>query len=301
MRVSRIIIIAMALVVTAAGCKKDNNRISIYAENMGGGKVLVDPSNLNSSWVADETIDFNHSTVTIAGNDNTGYYLNGVEPLNATMYAIYPGSEFDGNDLSVENNNGSGEVVINRLVVRFDGTGKHKVVFPMSARAGSGENRLLFNHLTAGFNLTLHNTQADGVNVASVKVVLRSTTTADNLGIDIDGNDGLDYTARWNVQGPTVPNGTIGGLSGDIDVKYSCEMNFDLRSGNNAYATVPGSGTNGGNLKFCVPVTVSKARYLTVIGYSTSGTEIFRAHKDLESDIDVDCNSMYTIPTISID
>lgn len=297
MKTSKIFTIAALLALVAAGCTKEGTReIRLLRKPMtlGGAKVLVDPmAPSNATWIASETVDLNGTTCTIAGNATVGFRLDNVTPLNEAMYALYPGSSFGGNDVTVTNNSTTREVVMNRLTVRFTGDGKHETVFPMAASAEAGEGSLLFNHLTGGFCITLKNTSASPVDVATLKVVAQSASTVAHLG---NGT----YSARWAVQGPTTPSGGIG-IDGDVAVGYSSEMVFDLRSGSNAYATVAG---NNGTLSFCVPVTISSVRYLTFVGYSTSGSEIFRIHKDLcstgQSEVAIVLNRMYTIPTINI-
>lgn len=297
MKTSKIFTIAALLALVAAGCTKEGTReIRLLRKPMtlGGAKVLVDPTApSNATWIASETIDLNGTTCTIAGNATVGFHLDNVTPLSEAMYALYPGSSFGGNDVTVTNNSTTREVVMNRLTVRFTGDGKHETVFPMAASAAAGEGSLLFNHLTGGFCITLQNNSASPVDVATLKVVAQSASTVAHLG---NGT----YSARWAVQGPTTPSGGIG-IDGDVAVGYSSEMVFDLRSGSNAYANVAGNGT----LSFCVPVTISSVRYLTFVGYSASGSEIFRIHKDLCStehpdEVAIVLNRMYTIPTINI-
>ena len=49
---------------------------------------------------------------------------------------------------------------------------------------------------------------------------------------------------------------------------------------------------------FYIPITISSLRYLTVIGYSSTGSQLFNVTKDLGSARTIEPNHMYTIPTI---
>lgn len=163
----------------------------------------------------------------------------------------------------------------------------------MAASASANSSSLRFKHLCGGFRITLSNGSESDINIASLKVVAQSTTT-------VSHHSDNGFSARWAVQGPSVPTGGVG-IEGDVDMKYASEMDFDLRSGENSYATVPAKveSTNG-TLSFCVPVTITSVQYLTFVGYSTSGTEVFRATKDLGVETAITRNYMYTIPTINI-
>ena len=56
-----ILIPSLLLMLLAVGCKKDNSRIRILAENMAGeSKVWVDPTDVNgATWITGETINLN--------------------------------------------------------------------------------------------------------------------------------------------------------------------------------------------------------------------------------------------------
>lgn len=295
----------MATLAISCGKDKDNARLRILAENMSGSsaKVLVDPANFNAaSWVENETIDLNGTLQDITGNETDGFSidLGDDNDAPANPYAVYPGTSFNNNDLEVTNSIGTGEVVLNRLAISFDGTGKHHVIFPMVATPdtyNSSNRSLLFKHLTAAFKMTLVNGTSDPINLASVKIIAQSEepTMSSNVS-NIPG-----YTARWTVQGPAVPTGDVGSNTTDMTVSYSSEMNFDLKSGTDNYVTI----NNGTPLSFCVPVTISSVRYLTIVGYKTDGTEMFQIHKDLcpaagQDEIDIERNKMYIIPNITI-
>ncbi len=302
MKSIKIFTITLLFASLVAGCQKnDKGHIRIFAENIGGqgAKVAFNPADIPSGadWIANETINLNGNIYTIAEEQGLGFYLTdpgtstGVEPLTSAMHAIYPGQSFDGNSVSVTNStSGNGEIVLDRLVVEKVSDTIQKIAFPMAAEANADATKLYFKHLTGGFRLTLNNTSASAVNVASVKIVARSTAEVTHLGCN-------GVTARWAVQGPSVPSGPIGSIEGNVDVKYACEMNFDLRNGGNNYINIP--ATNG-TLMFCVPITISSVRYLTVTGYDANGTELFNKTADLGSEVAVERNRMYTIPQINI-
>ena len=126
--------------VLATGCSKDHTgRYRLFAEQMvsagNGAKVMVDPADLSALWLTGETININGNIYSIGGNDTEGYSVNtGEDALGATLYAIYPGGSFGGNDVTVSHTGtGSGnEVVIYNLVLNFHNDGTHDVVFPMA-------------------------------------------------------------------------------------------------------------------------------------------------------------------------
>ena len=126
-------------------------------------------------------------------------------------------------------------------------------------------------------------------------MVARSDNAVSHLASD------AGVTARWAVQGPSLPSGPVGSISGDQVVKFSSEMMFDLYNGATDHVTV----SNGSSITFCVPVTISSVRYLTFTAYNAAGQELFNLAKDLcshgEDEVEVVRNMMYTIPTIVIE
>ena len=309
MRTTKIITITLLLATLFVGCKKENNgRISIFAEKFSNNsKVAIDPTDLSVSaeWVAGETIDLNGNVYTVSYDaTDDGYFLSdaghpdGVAPLSTDMYAFYPGGSFGGNDVTVTNNaDGTGEIVLNRLLVNIRTDGMQEMAFPMVAHADADNTKLPFRHLSGGFRIRLLNTTANEVKVASLKIVAQSTSDVKHLGYDFDGDDVFDVTARWAVQGPSVPNGGIGGSDDDVDVRYTSEMYFDIKQGTENFVTI----ADGDNSPyFCIPVTISKVKNLTVIGYNVDGTECFRATKKFDQEYDVERNKMYNLPEIEI-
>lgn len=284
----------MLVAALAVGCTKEKaDRISIFAEDMGGSdsKVWMDPSNVNTAtWVAGEAIDLNGNPYTITDDGNGGFYLD-IAPQDRSMYAIYPATTAaGGNDITVENNNGTGSrVTLRSLAVNFLSTGGHTVCFPMESQAAARSSALYFNHLTGNLRVTLADTSASPVTLGAVKIVLRSTS--DVAPISHNG-----VTVSWAVQGPTMPGGEVGEISGDQDVKYSSEMYFVLKTDGNANATIAAHGSKS----FCVPVTVPSLRYITVTGYNPDGSQRFTISKDLGTSITIARNRLRTIPAINI-
>lgn len=289
----------MLLGVLATACSKDgNNRLTLLAEGFtnGNSKVLINPDAIQdgSQWVVGEKVKVNNQTYTVAHDpDADYYYLEGTqdngELLNVDKLAFYPGESMpDKFDIDIV---GDTMLIINSLSVRFNGDGSHEMAFPMVAKSAAGKSYLHFYHLSGGFRLTLRNNRASAVNVASVKVVAQSDTAVQSLGYT---KDNVTYTAKWAVQGPTVPSGRIG--SGEpVDAKYCSEMYFDLVSSTNDDVTI----APGNDLKFCIPVTISSVAKLIVIGYASDGTELFQAHTSFETPVPVERNHMYDLVPVS--
>ena len=299
MKTTRFIAI-LFLAVLASGCTKDNGgRINIFAEHMtaeSNSKVLFDPTDLDAAeWTASETININNHIYSISGTRNNGFSVNtSSDNLGSTLYAIYPGSSFGGNDVTVTNTaNGSGStVVINSLVLNYHGT-KHDVVFPMATGGvSSSTHRMTFAHLTGGLKLTLTDNNPDeDYTLGSVKIV---TYSDDASATPIAARNGV--TARWAVQGPSVPGGMPGSIEGDVSVLYSSEMHFTLKDDGAWGKDIP----TGGSISLCVPVTVSSIKSLEVTGYSTTGEQLFVRTKSFGTAKSIDANKMYSIPTIEI-
>ena len=281
----------MLLGVLATACSKDgNNRLTLLAEGFtnGNSKVLINPTDIpaGATWITDDTIKLNGNVYSIALDgddyrlkDNNGQFVGS---LSSDMTALYPGSSFGGNDVTVNSN----EIILNRLVVNMTNDGKQEIAFPMVAKAAADETDLYFYHLSGGIQVTLHSTSP--VNVASLKIVAQSTAAVNNLG-----HEGV--TARWAVQGPSMPTGNIGENGDEVDVRYISEMNFDLKSGTNNYVTV------NGDLVFCVPITIASMKKLVFTGYDVNGAQLFHVTKDFGSDdVEVVRNKMYTVPIINV-
>lgn len=299
MKTNRIIMTAAVLGLLAAGCGRENGgRINIFAENMhaaGDSKLLMDPANIDvASFLSGEKLNLNGHEYTISGNETDGYSVNiGSDEMGSTLYAVYPATtSTNGNSIVTTNSSAdNGEVVIKNLTLRFNG-GKHEVYFPMATpTVASSSSTMVFEHLTGGLKLTLSNTSSTACTVATAKIV----TQTDEAASTIASRNGV--TARWDVQGPTVPSGEVGGIIGDQDMKYACEMHFNLKTYANDFVTIAA----GESLTFFVPMTMSSVRKLTVAGFDANGAPVFTKSKDLGSAKSIEANKMYTIPTIEID
>lgn len=284
----------MLLGVLATACSKDDNgRLTLLAEGFSNGnsKVLINPyiPDGSATWIIGEKIKLNDNVYYIGQDASNNYRLKTsmdatdyVESQSSDMTALYPGDGFDGNDVTVNSN----EIILNRLVVNMTNEGQ-KIVFPMVAKADAGENDLYFYHLSGGIQVRLHATSP--VNVASLKIVAQSTTAVDNIAYD-------GVTARWAVQGPSMPTGNVGQNGDEVDVRYISEMNFDLKSGDNNYVTVD----DDDDLVFCVPITIAAMKKLVFTGYAEGGAELFHVTKDFGSNVTVERNKMYTVPIINV-
>ena len=290
-----------ALLALATGCSKDvADRISLFANSMGGGaKVWMNPTDVNSAtWVAGERINLNGTSYAITANRNGRFSLE-VEPLAEAMYAVYPATMASGgNDITVVNNGASGAdtITIKSLVVDFR-DGGHRIVFPMAAQAAAESGSLFFDHLTAGLRLTLENSANSGYAIDHLKVVVQGTAAAGDVEIG-----GVSYTVAWAVQGPTTPSGGIGGIEDDRPVDYSSEMNFHMQTNGVAGVTVPARANEvNGSISFCVPVTVCEMQRISITGYDASGVQLFTKSKSIDSDRpNLEVNHMYHIQAFTI-
>ncbi len=292
------ILIICLLALFATGCKKDSTRIRIFVRNMttSDSKILMTPSDINSAtWVAGESIllyiydedsgEEIAGSYPISGSVDDGFYIDvDLLPTQSVTSAFYPASSFGGNDIDVSD----AGIVLKRLTINFHSNyTMHDVAFPMMAFSDEeNNNRLFFDHVTAGLKLTLTlDANSDPVNLASVKIVARNNSSVSNMSPGV---------CSWAVQGPTVPSGNIG-IIGDQEVSCSSEMNFDFTTEGDPGATVTSSG-----LSFCIPITIEYLKALTVVGYSAEGAELFRKTKSLTTPIQLECNTMYVLPTIEI-
>ena len=301
MKTTKIITLAALLTLLATGCMKDNidpSHIRILAEDMtdgNGSKVWVNPTTGSTSssalWKEGEPININGANFVIDKRDGH-YYLSGV-PTDGMRYAVYPnGTIGGGNSVEVTNNGDLGATItLHQLAVNFrtvNAVEGHDIAFPMAARTAADADTMRFHHLTGGFRLTLANNTA--TTLYTVKVVVQGSGAAEAVPIY-----GVNYTTQWAVEGPTLPNDTVGQISGDVNVRYSSEMHFVMQTDGNPGVTIPASGSK----TFCVPVTVSTVKRLTISGYDNAGNQLFVATKEM-SNIPVECNKMYNIPTIQI-
>ncbi len=292
MKANKIILAVTALLFTACGKDNTDGRLRLFSENMMfiGAKVLVNPANPSgASWVAGERINLNGTAYPVAYDE--GFYLNtGTDDIPASLLAVYPSdTNANGNDVTVSNDGATGTVTIRNLSVDYR-DGGHRILFPMAAANNLSERRLLFNHLTAGMRLTLTDTcTANDYTVGSVKIV----TYGDNsTAAALPAVNGV--SCRWEVQGPSVPGGEVGGEVGDMAMAYSSEMHFSLRDNGAAGKAI----ATGSSISLCVPVTVNRIKTIVVTGYDTDGRQLFSRTKTLGTELNVEANTMYTIPEI---
>lgn len=295
----------MLLTVLFVGCSKDNdntdspvsaNRINIFANNIGGSgaKIHINPTpgsvNSSATWVPNEYIDLNGTPYAIQGSGDA-YYLSVDNPA-ADLYAVYPGTTNSaGNHVDVTNSSASGATItLHSLAVNFH-DGGHDIVLPMAAKA-LGSTDLYFDHITAAFRLQLHATSATSANLKTLKVIVYGDAAAAAVTVNK-----ISYLTKWAVQGPTLPSGVVGGIEGDYDVRFSSEMIFDMQNaGGNT-----GVGFTADETKtFCVPVTVTNVKRLTVIGIDANGDKLFDVTHPFNSPVTAANNNIYNIPAIDI-
>ncbi len=286
--------LALLLTATAAGCKKDNTatRINIFAGNMEKSKVWMNPdSAANSSrWVPGEFINLNGIPFEIAG-DNSGYYLDGVTPLDEDMFAIYPATIMQqGGDSIVISNYGSSNcaVAINSLSVNFKNSGGvsgHEVCFPMAAHADPNSNRLLFDHLTGGIRIKLLN-NGGSKTVARLRIEARDAQDKPTIYRDLKPSwaGGLF---------PAVPGGAIG-IEGNQSAQFVDGMTLYLKDNGNPNKTIG----NGESIVFYVPMTAASVKTLSIKGYDNNGELLFNKTKVLDNALPILCNHLYNIPDI---
>lgn len=295
----------MFLALLAAGCSKEENgesRLKVFAENMtnaSGSKLQIDADNpANSSqWLNNENINVNGSVKTISGDNTNGYSVdvNGVSLSGDSFngyYAVYPGDDFNGNDVTVSNSNTTASITLNKLVLNFHaGATTHDVVFPMGGKVNeaSASEGLIFKHLTAGFRLTLNATT--GVTLTNLRVIVYGSAAAAPV---TDAVEGVTYTVKWADQAPTVPGGGVGDLT-DQEVAFASVMDFDLKTDGSAGLTIAGGGTR----QLCIPVTLATVKRITVIGYD-GVNQVFAKTSAMSTPPALERNKIYPVKDIAI-
>ena len=309
-------IAVVLLAALATGCSKSDSIdgpnakkfISIHTSAMGGNggtKVSLDPSNsgpysipFDIQWVDGEPIKFKGSSTNIVlpiewGGAND-YYIEH-EPFTESIRSLYPGQSFDGNEVDV---NADG-IVMHNLEIKFEGN-RQTMAFPMVAVADANEDDFTYNYLCGGVRLTLDNQSGANMNVKSLRIVAQSITDVVNLGTDENGlDDGGAIVARWATEGPWVPSGLVGDNTEDVvDVKYSSVMNFTLSDVDEGTDHIILS--DGTQVQFCVPITISLMKKLNITGYDEEGRQLFQVHKNFANDVQVVRGKMYDLPVIEI-
>ena len=300
---TKIIMMTALLALLATGCGKDgDSRIRIFAENMtaagNGSKLQINPADpVNSvQWIAGEYININGTQFEVQGDDATYYSIDVAGLDGATFYAVYPGKSDDDNynDVTVTNSNTTATITLNRLTLDFhdDGAGNlvhHSVVFPMGAKASNGDGEIRFKNLTAAFRLHL-SAAATPVTLKKLKVIVYGTGAAPACTTAVDG---VSYTVAWKGQGPAVPTGNVGSLT-DRDVTYASEMNFDMLTDGSEGVEVDG------DLKFCIPVTLTTVRRITVIGYNGDDVVFSTTSTMNGGNVQLERSRMYPVAKITI-
>ncbi len=267
---TKIVLMSALLALLATGCGKDKfGRVSIFAENMtaaGNTKLLVDPSNMSTKWLENETINVNGTSFAILRNGSE-YQVDASSLGDATtLWAIYPGANFGGNEVTVANNNGSaGTITLNKLMVNMHSDGKHDVVFPMAGKAVQGDDEMTFRHLTAGFRFNI--SSASPVTVNTFKVYVYGSANAQSVSAN-----SVNYTVKWANEGtlPTTPIGGIGNIA-DRSEAYGSEMVFGMQT-----EGVDGVEFNSTPKSFTVPVCLcGNVKRITVVGLDDSDNQLF--------------------------
>lgn len=316
MKKTKIFTLTLLAALLATGCTKSEqdevavtasqntkSRLWIFANEIGhsGSKVSINPNDPteDAQWIEDELVSLNGTIYKVAFDNERGQYflkdLTTDAPIQAfpeNMSSLYPGASFGSNVVSIENN--GKEIVLQQLEIGFLEDDRQSMAFPMVAGATANSTELYFDHLSAGVQLTLSNTH-EAINIDRLTVIVQSNQDVVNLGLD-------DTIARWAVEGPWLPLGPVGHNDDEVDVKFSSVMNFVLtdRVNDTPYKTIE----QNGELKFCVPITISSMKRLKVIGYDDHGDIAFYVTKNFytstDEEVAVEINRMYAFPTIEI-
>lgn len=314
MKKTKIFTLTLLVALLAAGCSKSEqeegavtasqnqkNRLWIFANDMGrdGSKVSINPDDPSegAQWITDERVLVNGNVYKVAFDDQyQKYFLKDIStnqpvmPFSEEMSALYPGESFGRNIVEIENGK---EVVMSQLEIAFLDGDRQAMAFPMIATASANSEALYFDHLSAGVQITLSNPN-DDINITRLTIIAQSNTEVGNLGIE-----NTDTIARWAVEGPWVPLGLVGHNDDEIDVKYSSVMNFVLsdKVSDTEYKTL----VSGGELKFCIPITITQMDRIKVIGYDDNGDIAFYVKKEFNGGTDeLRSNNMYALPVIEI-
>ena len=307
MNTSKTLTLAAALVLLAAGCSKKETatendvRLRIFAEEMAstGSKVVINPSAVNAaSWVENEQINLNGTTCTIKGNSTDGYYLDGVNPLSSVMYAIYPaGIMHGGNHIAVTNVPGGDCVVaIHSLTIDFSaGNGNQKVYFPMAAMAEANSTALRFKHLTGGLRLTLNN--ACSYNMELDSLIFGAVADGGNDAIYKNQRPSTSDWPSWpGGVLPALPSGEVGNTSQNQGAEFVRTMSVSLRNGNRVGLIIPANSS----VTFCIPMLTRSFTFFYCEGFYRKNL-IFHKEKNITGTLEIQRNTMYTLPTIDID
>ena len=292
---TKIIMMTALLALLATGCGKDKfNGFRIVAENMqaaSNSKLLMTPNDMTTEWLAGEMIMVNDGNVYEIEGTGGDYSIGAGEtqPLDAvnnSYYALYPGANFGGNDVTVDNSDPENPVItLNALAIDMLSDGKQHVALPMGAKIAANETTMQFKHLTAAFRLKLKATSEDAT-LTQLKVYVYGS--AAQSGVTVDG---VEYTVKWNNEGatPNLPIGPVGSIT-DQDIRYGSEMVFNLTG--MTFAA-------GDSKTFCIPVTVANAKRISVVGYNGENL-VFAKTSALSPVVPVTRNTVYPVAQIDI-
>lgn len=307
MKIIKLFSFAVLLALVASSCSKDDGarKFRLFANPIrNASKIQMNPGDLTSSWVAGEKINLNGQECVITesnSNSTSNFSITCQNVPTKPIYAIYPstmdGTEAvdDGNIIITTYNQNSSTVKLKQLTIDFSGN-SHKVIFPMAAKITTEENtdKLLFDHLTAGFKITIENTATEACTLSAIRVFAQCPNPESTVPETWNG-----VSVSWERQGLIVPSGPIGGINGDVALQNACEMFFKMKSGNNDYVVIPAANQQNGKISFCIPATVRAISSITVTGVGTDGADVF-ARTMSSSNANVARNNMYAIPTITI-
>lgn len=309
MNKTKIFITTMLVAALAAGCSKEDtngdstrdNVIRIFAGSFQNGtKVTYNLSDVNDAdWVNGEKISLSCVGETaeffIDGNDYDHYIYIEEDSSPFTegdLFALYPARD-DANRVHLTTEWDNHEIVLDTLTIaKVDGD-RGKMAFPMAAFYTDDDSRiqLMFKHLCAGFKMRLLGVPPE---LRMLRIVaLSEDADEDNFRfvVDLDGNEHY-ATARWGKHGnaPVLPAGPVGGNDEDVVVSNYSEMNF----------IVDESAVDGGEMNFCIPVTIKSFRSLVIVGYGEDGNVIFKKTTNFDEKRSIKVNRMYTLPDITL-
>ena len=166
-------IVAVASILFAMGCRKDNSIDGMYivCEGMhSNSKGMVDGLTMN--WVAGDSLRINGENKAIIVNSDGQAYIEDVAASDVYR-AIYPSSL---NSTATLDNDNLTVTIPDTYLWTADGDGKQILDVPMAARSTDG-NRLYFKHLTAAITVEITNYYGFAVLVDSVVVMSSNAGT----------------------------------------------------------------------------------------------------------------------------
>ena len=295
MKIIKFFSLAVLLAFVATSCSKDDGvrKFRLLTNPMrNASKISVTPSTNASSWVAGESINLNGYQCAITEeqvNETSQFSITCSTAVSTPVYAIYPYTMESGDNVITTTYNGeSSTMKLKHLTVKFnDDRTKHEVIFPMAAKATTNTDKLLFDHLTAGFKITIQNNSENALTLSAVRVFVQCPQSTDVNPVTHNG-----VSVSWERQGLIVPSGPIG-INGDVSLQNACEMYFKMKTGNSDNVVIPGNGS----ITFWAPATVKAVSNITITGVGADGVDVFARTKTISTTITR--NNMYTIPTIN--